>query len=331
MRLALLSFWHVHAADYARESLLHPDVDLTVVWDEHPERGRLEAGTRDIRFEPDLDAILADTSIDGVIITSATTSHATLIPAAAKAGKHIFAEKVIAPTYGESVRIVEAVNAAGVSMMVALTRTTDPAVIKALELARSGEIGIPTTARVRLAHDGALPSPDRPDGWLPNRFFQVEESGGGSLIDLGAHPLYVTRLLLGMPERVSAAFGDFSGRGTDDNAAVLFHYANGAIGVAETGFVNRGRGFLFEVSGTKGSVAYDDTSNELWVHRRRGDSLKTDLPTQGPTPFEQWISAIQSGTSTKANCDLALDLSALAEAAGRSATEGRTINLNDIV
>jgi len=331
MRLALLSFWHVHAADYARESLLHPDVDLALIWDEHPDRGRVEAGARDIRFESDLDVVLSDPSIDGVVVTSATTVHASLILAAARAGKHIFAEKVIATTFRESLEIVNAVESARVTMMIALTRTTDPSAIRALEIVHTGEIGTPTSARVRLAHDGALPTPDRADGWLPNRFFRADESGGGSLIDLGAHPLYLTRLFLGMPARVTTAFGDFTGRGADDNAAVLFHYANGAIGVVETGFVNRGRGFLFEISGTEGSVAYDDTARELWLHRRRGDSIQIDLPQQGPTPFEQWVSAVQSGASTQSNLNLALDLSALAEAATQSAAKGRTIHLDDIV
>lgn len=330
MRLALLSFWHVHAADYARDAIANPETEIVAVWDSVPERGRLEAETRGLRFEPDLEAILADRSIDGVIVTTETTAHATILPMAAAAGKQIFVEKVIAPTLLESLAIVRAVREGSVTMAVALTRATLPATRQAIALIARDRIGQPTSARVRIAHDGALPTPDRPGGWLPARFFDPAQSGGGAMIDLGAHPLYLTRLFLGMPESVIARYGDVTGRGMDDNAVALFGYANGAIGIAQTGFVNGARHSGFEVNGTEGGLFHELGADHLIVKRRDVASERVALPAEGPGSFDRWVDAIRNGRSTGDNVMLALELSALYEATALSAASGRAIRMTDI-
>jgi predicted dehydrogenase len=330
MRLALLSFWHVHAADYARDAAEHSAAEIVTAWDAHPERGRVEAGARNLPFVADLEAILADRSIEGAIVTTETTAHGELVPKLAAAGKHVFIEKVIAPTLRESLAIVDAVRAAGVTMSVALTRANLPATETALALIAEGRIGQPTSARVRIAHDGALPTPDRPDGWLPVRFFDVAESGGGAMIDLGAHPLYVTRLFLGLPERVTAIYGDVTGRDADDNSVAVFGYADGAIGIAETGFVSGARNSGFEINGAEGTLLHELGADHLLLKVRGGETERIPLPPAGPGSFARWLDAIQTGGSTEDNLCLALELSALHEAVALSANTGRTIALREI-
>ena len=330
MRLALLSFWHVHAADYAQEASEHPDAEIVAVWDEQPERGRVEAGARGLPFVDDLDTVLADPAIDGVIVTTATTAHATVIPAAAAAGKHVFAEKVIAPTLRESLAIVDAVERSGVTMTIALSRAQEPATAAIRDLIADGEIGQPNSSRIRFAHDGALPTPDRPDGWLPVRFYNRDQSGGGAMIDFGAHPLYLTRLFLGLPETVTAVYGDVTGRGVDDNAVAVLGYPSGAIGIAETTFVSGAPGSAIVVTGTEGTVRYMRGNDHLTLRRGRGEAERIDLTAPNRTPFQRWVEAVQTGKPTGDNLILGLELSALAEAAGRSAASGRSIRLDGI-
>src|SRR5690554_4836129 len=40
LSVAILGCWHVHAADYARSIVQHPDTVLTAVWDPVESRGR---------------------------------------------------------------------------------------------------------------------------------------------------------------------------------------------------------------------------------------------------------------------------------------------------
>lgn len=78
------------------------------------------------------------------------------------------------------------------------------------EALASGEIGAPTYLRVRVSHDGALPSASNPRGWLPERFFDPRESAGSFTVDFGAHPLYLIAHLLRMPDEVSAVYSRFT-------------------------------------------------------------------------------------------------------------------------
>src|SRR5690606_31051265 len=44
LRIAVLSAWHVHAEEYGRAAIDHPDTELVAVWDDDAERGRELAG-----------------------------------------------------------------------------------------------------------------------------------------------------------------------------------------------------------------------------------------------------------------------------------------------
>jgi 1,5-anhydro-D-fructose reductase (1,5-anhydro-D-mannitol-forming) len=324
-RVAILSFWHVHAWDYAAEAEAHPGVEVVGVWDEEPGRGREEAERRGVRFYGDLDELLGRPEVDGVLVTTPTVAHRDVIPAAARAGKHVFTEKVIAPTLREAREIVAAVERAGVVFVVSLPRLYagyTAAIARVLDRGLLGEV---THLRVRVSHDGALRTEEHPEGWLPGRFFDPEQSAGGVLIDFGAHPLYLLRRFLGMPEEASASYGHVTGRTVEDNAVVTFRYPGGAVGIAEASFVGAGFPFVVEVHGTRGSLLYapDDGLRVRRTGESRWESVA--VPPDGPTPFGVWVDHCLRGTPAPGNVRIATDLSALAEAANRSAAENRPV------
>jgi 1,5-anhydro-D-fructose reductase (1,5-anhydro-D-mannitol-forming) len=126
LRIAMLSFWHVHANDYARHAATHPDVDIAAVWDEDPSRGRKWAIELGVEFHDDLADVLQRPDIDAVVVDTPTVGHRGVIVAAAEAGKHIFTEKVLAPTVTDCADILAAVGKAGVTLVVSLPRCTTP-------------------------------------------------------------------------------------------------------------------------------------------------------------------------------------------------------------
>lgn len=328
-RVAILSFWHVHAEDYAREAAEHPGAEVVAVWDEDPERGRREADRRGVPFHEDLAELLARDDVDGVVVTTPTTAHIRVIPAAARAGKHVFAEKVIAPTLRESWEISAAVEASGVTFTVSLPRLYAGYTRAFREAIEGGEIGEVTYLRVRVAHDGALPRPDHPEGWLPERFFEIEESGGGVQIDFGAHPLYLIQTLLGPPEWVNAAYGHFTGKPAEDNAVTVLRYPNGALAVAESSFLGGASPFTIEAHGTTGSLVYEEDTGLRLRRSETGAVWETrEAPPDDSSPFSRWVDLASRGEPDPENVRSALALSALAEAAGRSAVEGRSVRLD---
>ncbi|MEW2523074.1 Gfo/Idh/MocA family protein [Actinacidiphila alni] len=317
LRLALLSFWHVHARDYARQAAEHPGTETVAVWDEDPGRGRRWAAELGADFHRDLAGLLARTDVDAVVVTAPTTAHREVITAAAEAGKHVLTEKVLAPTYAECEPIVAAAEKAGTVLMLALPRLYDGYTLAIRELLAEGALGDLTSVRVGLAHDGALG-----DGWLPDHFYDPAQTAGGALIDLGCHPMYLARLFLGrMPESVTAVLGRVTGRAVDDNAVAVLRCADGALGVVEAGFAAARSPFGIELHGTRGSALYGTPEPRLLVDTD-GQWRERALPPRSGTPFEHFVRHIAEGSRPQENLALGLDLTRLMEAAMNSAATG---------
>ncbi|MBO0778200.1 MAG: Gfo/Idh/MocA family oxidoreductase [Ktedonobacteraceae bacterium] len=337
IRVAMISFWHVHARDYARQAREHPDTEIVAAWDEIPERGRAQAQALGATFYESLDELLAQPDIDGVIIDTPTNMHLEVMVAAARAGKHIFTEKVVATTLRECNQILAAVEQAGVKLTVSLPRLYHSYTLAIKDILRQKLLGDVTLVRTRLSHNGALPAANNPGGWLPEHFFNAELCGGGALIDLGCHPMYLARLFLGadLPEMVSANFGYVTGREVEDNAVAVLHYANGALGVVEAGFVNRFSPFSIEVHGTEGSLFYGTPDDRLQIRSALpgagGDTWhQLALPPEQPLAFHQWVGHIQQNTTASENIAMAVDLTALMEAANLSARNKQPVRLDSL-
>lgn len=336
IRLAILSFWHVHANDYARQAAAHGDTEIVAAWDEDRQRGEAEAARWSARFYADLPELLAQSDIDAVVVTTPTTMHCGVMLAAARAGKHIFTEKVLAPTLRECREIVTAVQQSGVRLVVSLPRLYAGYTQAITGIIADGLLGRVTLVRARLSHDGALSTTQHPSGWLPAHFFNLDQCAGGALIDLGCHPMYLARLFLGLPHRVTAQYGYVTGRAVEDNAVVLLERGDGAIGVVEAGFVNRFSPFTVEVHGTEGSLLYGTPEETLLVRstalagQGRASWVRREIPADQPSAFDQWVRHIQESTTAEANVAMALDLTRLMEAATISARNRRAVGLDEL-
>jgi predicted dehydrogenase len=337
LRLALLGCWHVHAKDYADEAQAHPDIDLVAVWDFDPEAANSFAATYQVAVAENLSSVLARPDIAGVVVTTATRDHEAVIMAAAEAGKHVFTEKVIAARYADAGRIVERCRAAGIKFGVSLPRLYEPYALTICTFLAEGRLGQVTNARVRLSHEGLLPSAEHPRGWLPRSFLSTEEAQGGTLIDYGVHPLYLLSAFLGEPVAVQARFSFLFGEAVEDSAVVMLEFARGALGIAESGIVHPDRFFSIEVHGTEGILASGTlTGGKLLLsegaHGEDGRWREVELQPEGPSPLSLWASAIlrnhdEDLALLEKNVTQALTLSAAVEGAYRSAATGKRVEL----
>lgn len=320
IKVAVLGFWHVHAAEYAAYVRQHPDTELVAVWDDDPGRGQAAANDLDTAFLDDLGDLLARDNVDAVTVTAATNQHHEIMISAANAGKHIFTEKLLAPTVAEAEEIIAAADQADVALVVSLPRLYHGYTRAIVEQLNQGRLGYPTYCRVRLSHDGAIA------GWLPERFYDSTAAIGGALSDLGCHPIYLTQLFLGTsPATVSATYGSFTRRPVEDQAAVTLGYHGDAIGIAETGFLSRDP-FTIELHGTQASLAYDSTENLLRVRDAGSDTWQSLAISPDDTdPFTQWVTHIRNGTRADENLVRAVELSRLVAAANTSAATGTAV------
>ena len=331
MNVALLSKWHVHAVDYAREAMENEAITIKTVWDENQERGTQWAEELGVSYEADLQNVLDDSNIDGVIVTTATNRHKEVIIAAANHGKHIFTEKVLAFTVKECEEILEAVDRNNVQLMVNLPRLTESFYLYAQQALDKGLLGDITYIRCRVAHNGSVPSEENPKGWLPPHFYNKEECGGGALIDLGAHPIYLTNRLGGKVKAVSGKLNELYKLGVDDNAVVMVEYESGAMGMIETGFLSYGSPQQLELYGSEGTIMVEGQVVRIKsMHLNTEDWVNPELPNPISSNMEQWVDVIEKGKKSTISRDDIVNLTAINEAAAISSKEGRRVQLSEL-
>ncbi len=326
LRIAVLSRWHVHADEYAKAVNEHPGARVAAVWDENPERGSAWAGELGVEFVGDYAALLARRDIDGVVVTSPTDRHRELIVGAAQAGKHVFTEKVLATRLDDAYAIASAVRIASIRFTISFPRRTIAPLVHAKAMLDSGALGDITLLRIRISHDGALRN------WLPEHFFDPVACGGGAMIDLGAHGMYLSRWLLGAPRRCTSIFNCVTGRAVEDNAVSVIEFENNAVAINETSFVSWGGAYSVEIDGSRGGFQMSSRSN---VRTRSGDDKAwrpADFPHDEAMPIPRWIASIDGSGPAQfgMGIDEAVQLSEMMHAAYRSHAERRTVDFANL-
>lgn len=85
--------------------------------------------------------LLADQTVDGVVLATPTPLHPAMIEQAARAGKHVFCEKPIGLNMQASARAVEVAEQSGIHLEVGFVRRFDPDWKDARDRIKAGEIG----------------------------------------------------------------------------------------------------------------------------------------------------------------------------------------------
>lgn len=287
MKVAILGAWHVHADDYVKVALKLGEV--VGVYDSNAERRTKFAQKYSIPEFTTAEELFASDA-QGVICCSATNEHKNLIIAAANAGKHIFTEKVLALTQADCEEIRDAVEKNGVNFVISFPWKSRGGIRSVKKAVDEGVIGKPNYMRFRNCHDGSL------SHWLPEHFYSREQCGGGAMIDLGAHGMYLTHWIMGEPSGYKSSFEHFCRDEKDallnkdcveDNAVTVMSFDNGAIAINETGFVSKGCPVILEVGGTRGHITL--TGSELRVCFNGNEFHSVENCTDIEIPIEMFV------------------------------------------
>ena len=254
MRVAIYGVWHVHAAQYTEEALKYGEVVGVYEADEQRRKEFCEKfGLKEFCTPEEL----LKSDCEGVIVCSATDTHTEDIIKIANAKKNIFTEKVLALTDEDCDKIEEAINRNGVNFVISLFQKYGSGQRTVKKVVDSGELGKINYLRFRNSHSGS--SAD----WLPKHFYDKKECGGGAMIDLGAHGMYLIDWILGMPDEYRSTFTNAcenegallkNSDNVEDNAVTVMSYKDGCIAINETGFVSYCFPLVLEVSGDNGYV-----------------------------------------------------------------------------
>ena len=298
LTFAFLGVAHIHTPDFVRRINERGDnAAVKYVYDREQARAEIRSNELEGSAVTDsVEAALNDPEIDAVIVCAETSLHRDLVVRAAGAGKHIFCEKPLAIGAVDAEIMADAVKAAGVVFQTGFFQRSSPANRFIKQEVLAGHLGKITRVRYSNCHHAALA------GWFDTDWRWLAEkkwSGGGALLDMGAHPL---DLLIntfvpteGNIVGMSSSLGNRGGRygnEIDEYGTGLFTFESGASAVIEASWVDPALRSATEVFGTEGQIQVKDGVVYYYSTHVDGADGKTptlDLPTVAPHAFELFI------------------------------------------
>ncbi|MCY3621559.1 MAG: aldo/keto reductase [Gammaproteobacteria bacterium] len=189
-------------------------------------------------------ALIEDSNVDAIYVSTPHPMHAEWTIKALEAGKAVLCEKPMGVNHPEVMAMVETAAFHRRFLMEAFMYRTHPQTAKAVELIRDGAIG--EVRQMNMSFGFA--SPFNPRGRL-----HANELAGGGIMDVGCYPVSMARLVAGEEPDAVVGFGQLSQTGVDAWAAALLRFPSGAIARVSTA-VQLGLDNAAEVFGSEGSI-----------------------------------------------------------------------------
>ena len=254
-RIAILSVAHIHARSFCEQLMKNtPEGGAYVIWDDQASRGQAYAEQYNSRFEPNLELVLGDSSIDGFIITAENTRHWPLLEKVLALGKPVMCEKPLGTTVQEISAISAMVKRFNTPLCSGYFMPFSGEGQAIREIVEKGELGKITHVAHRNAHHAAYGKWfDKPElAWFADK----ELAGGGALLDLGTHSVHYLRSLFGPVNKVWATVTNLSGNyaAVDDYGQIMLQFANGILGRVEAGWSQQAGPTGLEICASKATL-----------------------------------------------------------------------------
>ena len=352
LQVALLGAAHPHGPSYLKTLQICPMVSDIFIFDEDPKAVEkiLSKGTEKIVGTfGNLSSLLSKQDIAFGIAALPTELNAALCKRLFEAGVHVFSEKPVAKTAMEIEKLVTLARQAGLKFGVAYINRLNPAMLKARQMIREGQIG-----RVTSIEASFVTSQVRhrdPTHWL----FRRKRAGGGILSWLGCHYLDLMRYVLADEVAAVSMIADTmcdEAIDVEDVASVSLRFHKGTIGslqlgyqIAQSpgGYIDNRKDSLFCIRATEGQINCDMHLNPAvlqaesivanWGDNARQrfefDLLETDgyCGAVGLYTLERFIRSLSGEGNPIANGWDAFQIARIVEAAYESHSCGRRVEL----
>jgi myo-inositol 2-dehydrogenase / D-chiro-inositol 1-dehydrogenase len=312
----------VHAANLAA----HPDVNFVLVYDVDQGRAEALATAHGARAAGDVTQAFDSDRVDAVLIASSTDTHAENLRRAADGGVAVLCEKPIDLDLGRAVDVVDYAAARSTRAMVAFNRRFDRDYAELKRVVDGGGIG--QVELIQLTSRGpAMP---------PLDYIRVS---GGQMRDQAVHFFDLARWIADLDPVEAFATGStladprIAEYGDVDTSAVTLRLPTGALVqidctrrtgygyderievLGSTGMVEARRHRTGAVSRYGAGTVVDDGLHPGWFERVR--------PTYAAV-LAHFVAALENGDTVTPSLDDGLQAQAIAEAATRSLTSGRS-------
>ena len=197
----------------------------------------------------DMEEAVRHADTDAVVIALPNNLHLEAVLLCCKYKKPVLCTKPLGRNAAEALTMLKAVEKAGIFAGYMEDLCYTPKFLKSLASVKAGAIGTVLWAKSRETHPGPHSE------W----FWNIEQAGGGAMLDLGCHCIEIARNFIGKDIRPVEVmcWADTQVKPIDaeDHAIGLVRYENGAIGQFEVSWAFRGGMDLRdEVMGNEGTI-----------------------------------------------------------------------------
>jgi len=186
-------------------------------------RAKAEAFCRDhgIKLVDDYEAVLADRTIDAVVLATPHSQHGDQVRRAAAAGKHVFCEKPFTLTAADARSAVAAAAKAGIVLAVGFNRRFHPSLQELKRRVRSGAFGAIETCTSE--HTAGVGATIQPGYWRAD----PTETPAGAMAGIGIHTVDTMIHLFGSITEVDCVTARRAAPHVDDTTNVLMKFKDG--------------------------------------------------------------------------------------------------------
>lgn len=229
------------------------------------------AAERGIFVYDSTEAVLADSSVEVVVIAVPNDSHKELVIRALMAGKNVICEKPVEMSVAALDEMIAAANASGKLFSVHQNRRFDVDFLAIKGIVESGEIGDVIRIESRIHGSRGIPSDWR----------CTKAQGGGMILDWGVH--LIDQLLQIFHQKivsVNCVNTHITNDEVDDGFRLELGFADGKSAYVEVGTYNFIAMPRFYMQCKQGSALISDWQQETQVARMKAWNEKDVLPVQ---------------------------------------------------
>jgi myo-inositol 2-dehydrogenase/D-chiro-inositol 1-dehydrogenase len=332
VNIALLGMGRIGKIHFRNINQYFSNANIVAVADPQYDEQSFKKEYGEVFFTKNPEEAIAYKDVNAVLVCTPTSSHATLLEAAAKNGKNVFCEKPLDLSLQRTASLAKMVEDANVKLMLGFNRRFDPDFMQAKKTISEGRIGKVQIVKI-TSRDPGLP----PIDYIIN--------SGGLFMDMAIHDFDMARYIMG--KKVVEVYSrglvlvdkEVANAGDVDTALTTLIFEDGTYAVIDNsrkaayGYDQR-----LEIFGDDGMIQVNNNHHNTNVisdkngihHALPLDFFMDRYAKSYLKEMELFIDAIVNDKEMPVGGEDGLEATLIAAAAKKSMQEGRPVKLSEI-